>query len=258
MHPRRRWLAAAGAVVSLSGCELFWSWDGIGSGIGSSPKGADAGGCGSTTAILCDDFEHDDGSNNPWQPLTTLGGTASIDTTRATSGTHSLHAQVVSPGGADSIGAQWTRSVNLPPTAYLRMKVFAAHPLAGWQDFGSFGDTSGNFIALWVGTGTPTDALGWADNADSTNPSVSYATTWTGANAWSCVELEVDRTANRVRVWINGQESTDLEQSGVIFPQMSVLDIGAYVVPSTGAPAATYDLWIDDVVVDTQYADCVL
>jgi hypothetical protein len=137
------------------------------------------------------------------------------------------------------------------------MKVFPASPVAGWQDFGSFGDTNGAFIALWVGAGNPTDALGWADNADTANPNVSYATTWMGDNAWSCVELELDRTANRVRVWINGQESTDLEQSGVVFPQVSVLDVGAYVVPSAGA-AATYDLWIDDVVVDTQHADCVL
>jgi hypothetical protein len=249
MARRRRWAFLASAVVFLSGCELFWSWSGVGSAGGASP-------CGSRTAILCDDFEHDD-VNNPWQPLTTAGGTASIDTAHATSGTHALHARAVGAGGSPGIGAQWTRGVSLPDRAYLRMMVYGTSPLAAWQDFGSFGDTSGTFLALWMGTGDPDNALGWADNADPANPTVSLATSFAGADAWSCVELEIDRGQNAVRVWVNGAESTDLQRSSVVLPAVSVLDIGEYVIFPMNSPSMTYDVWIDDVVVDTQYVDCV-
>jgi hypothetical protein len=245
-----RSVALASALLATSGCELFWSWDGVGSGGGSPDGGGDGGAGCSAAALLCEDFE-DGFDSKRWQtPVVTAGSTVGIGTARHHSGSHALHAHVEATGtSADGFRAEWDSVRSFPPSVYLRMFVYPEAPIAGFEAFAEFDQASNPYplTSLWLGP----ESFGWTDSAEgSAAPSVGPLL----IGMWTCVEWEVDATARTVRVWVNGKESTGLAGSAVTLPKLDRLGIGEVVTTTSGSGA--YDLWLDDVVVDTSRIEC--
>jgi hypothetical protein len=254
MLPRLlRALGAATLLGALGGCELLWSWDGIGNGGGAS-GGA---GCTSATALVCDDFEHDD-VNNPWRPNTSPGGTIAIDTVHAHSGAHALHATTdESVPGEQAFGntlmAGWQQGLPGPPTTvYVRIYVFPSSSVAGFEGFGELvePDETGYLASLWMGS----SGYGWMQNV---SPEFYKTPSPLPSNKWTCVEWELDEASATGRVWVDGQEVPGLTQSLPSFA-MNLIEIGQRVSPNPDELAAgqTNDLWLDDVVVDVRRVGC--
>jgi hypothetical protein len=256
-------------VATLPGCELFWSWDGIGhGGDGSADSSApdsfssDAGAigtaCASPTALLCDDFEDDD-RNNPWQPQAYVigAGAVGLDTTHSRSGSHALHARADNRQPSAGIWAQWWQL--LPSVAgpvYLRVFVYPTNPLAGFESFAEFMQTDNNVLAALY---MDPQSVGWINSATAGPSSTLDVQSTLPTDRWSCVELEVDQPSSVGKAWINGVEyppggtSGTLDVSGVALPTPNQVNIGIYVDHGT---SQVYDLWLDDVVVDTRPVGC--
>jgi hypothetical protein len=249
-----RALGVASLLGALGGCELFWSWDGVGNGGGSAPRGA---GCASATALVCDDFEHDD-AVNPWHPYTSPGGTVGIDAMQAHSGHRALHATTDEgvPVSSDFQGilvAGWQQALSASPaTLYLRIYVFPANAVAGFESFAELEQTggSGDLAGLWMSP----SSYGWLDNVSG---GIRQTSTPLPAGTWTCVEWEFDASSATARVWIDGQAVPELTQSiGWFAPNQ--LEIGQRVSPAQTEQTAgqTNDVWLDDVVLDVQRVGC--
>ena len=253
----RRLLLACGACLALGtgACELFWSWDGVGG--GTSAGGADAG-C-PPTALLCEDFEHPrDPSTWTVQDLPAGGiAAADIDTAQHHSGAHSLHAHIESPADVDGgITAEWTNAGPFPQPLYVRLYVYPVTPIADFEVFAELDQTSGDYplTSLWLGSGGGVSSFGWIDSADMDPDANSDSITSPLAlNAWTCVEWLVDANAQTLEVWVNGQPAFP-PTTRPLPMSLDRFDVGAYV--QTSLPLTSYDVWIDDVIIDQQRIGC--
>jgi hypothetical protein len=75
---------------------------------------------------------------------------------------------------------------------------------------------------------------------------------------WFCLEWQVDfKSPEQVRVWLEGQESLDFsnQQPTLTDPRMEFFQVGPlFYYPGTNLPS--FDMWADDVVVDTKRIGC--
>lgn len=109
--------------------------------------------------------------------------------------------------------------------------------------------------AYW-GIGADGGATGDWTNWRTSEPSV--------AGEWVCVEWEMDASDNFIRLMFNGEPNEDLvvdtdDHGGndvdFVFPDFTTLDIG-WQLYQGGPTPDQFDLWIDDIVLDTTAVGC--
>jgi len=211
------------------------------------------------TAKLCDDFEAYPAGAAPqgaWKATTGNGGTLTVDTSKAWSGTKSLH--ITTPGGGAR--AVITQGKPLLPlegnNLYGRMMMFfvqppftthytlvrASGPLPGGGNatYSLGGFSKANVLFNYQ----PGDLLRWGKGV------------WP-ANQWTCVQWQFDGGKDEARVWLDGQPLTDMTVSKATkdwpAPSFQTLAIG---FENCCASDVKVQLWIDDVAVDDKPIDC--
>jgi hypothetical protein len=235
--------------------------------------------CSSSNAYLCDDFET--GMNQLlWtycQWIDQWCEPPVIDCTRAHAGNCSLRLPAHPlEGGADFSDSYIAHvaDAGLPLTLYARAYFYITAPpphsvspptLAGFFTLvgpSKWYQWAGPSIGITdMGAGT---ALQFNEWGASSNISSTTATAFP-ANQWVCVEWELTRASQtaavgNVSVWQNGAQLFDLSQTGasVTNPGPPVLYVEQLVITNTlWGPAPTgYDVWVDDVLVDTSPVGC--
>jgi hypothetical protein len=225
------------------------------------PPGPDASadgsgpvGCANSNAIFCEDFEEGLDANT-WPTVVTNGATAFVDTTNPHRGMRSLHgtALAVPPDASPfSPVALLIHPVVLPQTVYIRMFVYlSAVPMPSeafvltMQDHPSY---TGIEVELQGGQWAITD---WAASPSVNDNEAGAAT----AQQWHCVEWMVQQAASGATdVWLDGQELPGLHLTNLLVPDLEVLKVGIAFYYPPAQPQ--YELWLDDIYVDTSPVGC--
>jgi hypothetical protein len=211
-------------------------------------------GCANSNAILCEDFEEGlDG--NTWTGEVTNGAIVFVDTSNPHRGARSLHATAFAvPPDASRFSptAQLVHPVVLPQTVYIRTFVyFSAIPMPA-ETFVLTQQNHPNY------TGIEVELQGgqWAITDWTASPSVNdNQAPAANAQQWHCVEWMVQQAANGATdVWLDGQELTGLHLTNLPVPDLEVIKVGLtfYYPPSQ----PQYELWLDDIYVDTSPVGC--
>jgi hypothetical protein len=266
------------ALAWLAGCELFFPDDFVSSGDGGGARvdAADAGDGGAagaipcaqaTGAFLCEDFEEDGGlAANLWSKFDLSDGAhRAVDSTRYRSGQHSLHTWTDAvPGNArtPNLFASIEAHKNFPSPVYVR--VFVSLPSAAPQALEQFlvmqpdnppyqgiylGRQNDNVVFLDVvpkppvtGNATPFPAGQWTDQ-------------------WICVEWAITTgPSGSVQTYINSQPANSQPaitiQSAEVPPfSPGILTLGIGFYPAASGQSQ-FDVWFDDLYVDTQRVGC--
>lgn len=206
-------------------------------------------------AIVCDDFERS--TWDPfWNDLSPKDGSITIDRTKAHRGTSSLHfhtpAHPANVASELSFGhTPFTRS-----EFYLRAFVFIpddAPPPRG-ENLVSLSKVDGS-SGLLVNRTSNLLVATWG-------PPTGYEQVGTdgifSVGAWDCLEVHVAVGAGgapKVEIWLRDTEYPIGFKSPINLDPIGSVSIGINI-PSTSAPLPAYDLWLDDVIVDTVRVGC--
>ena len=221
------------------------------------------GDCADGGVLLCEDFENGL-SANTWQGGDKVNATAVVDTTQHHRGAYALHVSapaLTTDGSAVNVAANIRHytALPLPSPVFIRAFVMfsAAVPqsdeafLVAQQDQSPY---DGLQLELDFNSGD------YAVTDWTVNPSL-YAVSAVGATAttWTCVEWELDppssgTTTTNSDVWVNDTEVSPLHIGSTPMTDLEVLAFGLGFYQVTSLPA--YDLWIDDIYVDTSHVGC--
>lgn len=227
-------------------------------------------------AIACDDFEGNAAGGPPakWtvdiRPAGT--GTLQVDTTRAYSGTKSVHITLIA--NQAHINSFITRPLSPLPnnTMYgrLMMWVMETPPKnVHWDNIraqGFFPGTMTDGQYNYGGGPVPGDGALFANYWTPTADCWKNSKTRMPLAKWTCIEWLYDGSKNEMHYWLDGEELADMAVSqkgdGCIqgagannwrAPPFSKLSLGWYLAhPSP----VTIDAWMDDVAVDTKRIGC--
>lgn len=207
----------------------------------------------SPAPLLCDDFES--GLNTTNWTVAETNAMAVVDTLHAHSGAQSFHSQ--SPAvvaGPMDVRGQLVHAVTLPTSVYVRLWVYFDSPrVDGAELVASYEDhTPWNGVELQVISGQ------YAVN-DWTPPGAFASQGDVILGSWQCLEWEVVEptggATSETAVWLGATELGGLHLTSLPVPaDLGALRFGLSFNQVSAQPA--YDLWIDDIVVDTQRIDC--
>ena len=230
------------------------------------------GPCARTDALFCEDFEA--------QPV---GGAASldwgVDTRRGTlTVERSARAGKVLRVHTEDNGQAFLEVTDFAApgnTFYgrLRIKVDDFPTAPDWAHFTLVevtGSGSDEIVRPLGGQFAPTvgpDATFWGIGADG-GPTGDW-TSWqesapTVEDRWQCVEFEWYAPENRVAVWFDGVAQPDLTVTGdehggadvpFVLPTADTVRIGWQLYQGGSTPGA-YDVWVDDITLDTERVGC--
>ncbi len=162
----------------------------------------------------------------------------------------------------------------MPLTLYERAFFYvAAEPPAPSSPVTVMGAFTDNYWENWAGPNVGFSdvsggtALQFADFSDTNTTTSATTTTPFPTNQWVCVEWELTRasetaTVGNVTVWQDGVELGDVAQTGTSVtnqdtPVLIVNQLEKLGNLMNGPAAPTgYDVWIDDVFVDTSPVGC--
>lgn len=261
----------AGALVEDAGASDSGSSDG-----GSVPVAVDAGvtaldggelggpsRCGGASFKLCDGFESGTIDSQLWTRVLTAGATVSVDKVHAARGSYALH---IHTSNAASTTAYLKETRTFPVSQnsfYGRAFVFQAGPLAeyNWNYFSASGNNAtynlgGTTHPFGSATGTRVvrfnyQPMDWPSNSQTAAP----------VNRWACWEWWYQGGTNTLRAWLDGHELTDMAVNGGTADgtwsapnPFTSLAIGFHHAHPDVAPA--FDVWIDEVAVDTNRIGC--
>jgi hypothetical protein len=219
-----------------------------------SPIDASTPSCATTGVALCEDFESGAIDTTNW---TVDGQTPTIDSTRAARGKYSLHFQI--PSGTTP-RRSWIYETKTFPAAndsfYGRTFVYlTAMPLYHMGIVEGFhAKTPASVYA--VGTGNHDLLVNYKSDLTGVDNGVSDKMPFP-LNQWVCLEWQFDGVGNTVHVWIDGVADTAATLTGYTAPQFDrlVLGIALYGMPTT-PPDPTYDMWLDEIAVDSARITC--
>ena len=258
--------------------------------------GAGSGGAPDPCAnsFFCDDFESYPVGSPPGGMWTNNqnGGTVSVDTGRARSGTKSVKVVANMSSGYRSALISIAEASLLPPMSnvvYGRMMFFLESAPTGdvhWTFIDATGQVPGqNYHAVYrYGGQIPLMDSGGAfignqlmANYDTPNsydspPVGPSSDCWLHANTevvpvgkWSCAEWEFDTPNNSMHFWLDGQPLTDLTMTGTgqgcvhqdasfewLAPTLSQIDLGWESYQADDART----IWLDDVALGTERLHC--
>jgi len=224
--------------------------------------------------VLCEDFE----SEQPGQPADpmvwyTMGPRITVDDTRAARGTRSLHVQT---GSTETV--HFIRTPRVVPAARTRMWgrlfLWVAPPRPGkfsqWTVIEATGShaSGGTARVRFGGVHIPSVENRLAFNYDIWGARVpafrevrrELAGRDTSDGVWHCLEWMMDGGQREARLFRDGVEETGLAVKESIdgvaldFPSFDGLNIGMANYQSIGADS--WNVWIDEVAVDTQRIGC--
>jgi hypothetical protein len=212
--------------------------------------------CADAGVILCDDFENGLDTTK-WPFIAATNATTVVDTSLAHRGTRSLHTTafaVAADAGPTNIDGTLGHQGALPKTFYERLFVYFASPLPSENEaftvaLQGHAPFQGLQLEAVNGDITLTDFTG----ASAYVVSSTVATPGT----WHCIEWELvqgDAGVGQMATWWDGQPIAALQLSNVPMLDLGELQLGISFYQVTAQPA--YDLWIDDVYVDTSPVGC--
>jgi hypothetical protein len=225
--------------------------------------------CATLHAQLCDDFEAATLDTKTWTP----SGDVSLDTAQFARGKQALHLHIVDQAWATIaetqtfpeannhfFGRLFFRATAIPTTA----PNTAAHwTLVAGAGNGTSEIREGGIVGKW-GTGTDNQAADgtgdWtnADNDPAGNPKP------VPSNTWACVEWEYDGSKNETRFWWDGVEHPSMHTTSTmhggnsnayILPPFTNVKIG-WMLYQTPVNPTTFDIWIDEIAIDTKRIGC--
>jgi hypothetical protein len=228
--------------VFNAGCQLLFPLDGY-------SGGGDAGGPSCGAAFLCDGFE----SDAPWWNLKNEsdGGQVELSTVHPHRGAQSLHATTSSSTSGLDSSAYLRHVQTVPGLFYARVFIWIPSPaLSGAPWFLAATENSDQFRGISIGV-----SAGHLATNDWGNSPVAYhvASADLPLDRWVCVEWMVDATAQETRVWQEGNELPELHTTGLVVPPYGWFRAGIDV---TTVPGEHYEVWLDDLWVDTQPVGC--
>jgi hypothetical protein len=210
--------------------------------------------CANSGAILCEGFENGLDPNT-WPTTFANGGTVAVDSTNPHRGKNSLHVTsfpvTTTPPGVYQ--AMAVHPVSLPQTFYARTYVyFSAVPPVAANAFMNAQQAEPAYLGIEVETQNGNWAI--TDYAASPNYSDDQGGAASGGQ-WHCVEWLLTQTGGGATdVWLDGQELTGLNVTGLFVPTLDEIMFGiSFYQPP---PQPQYDLWIDDIYVDTVPVGC--
>jgi hypothetical protein len=217
--------------------------------------GSDGGGpslCPSFTGLACQDFEQ--ALSSPWGMGMSSGGTLTIDTNRFYRGAKSGHMSVPPQNNNAAAGAQLDWQFT-PGLSALYIRSFYYIPTAPASGFW--------MLSLHEGS-TPFSGFGFSLNTDGT---MSVGANYGGSpqservpfpyGRWVCIEVSVTfATAGHVGVRVDDvdQPTMGIDLDTAPTPPLQNTFNGAYVNPGAVTPA--WEMWIDEVAIDTQPIGC--
>jgi hypothetical protein len=182
-----------------------------------------------------------------------MGGQSVVDSTRPHSGHYSLHSHIDPvDAGAPDLNTSIQAYLQFPSPVYVRVFVYLPS-MPQPQALESFLGMQQNQ--------PPYPGIGFAlENAVATfSDWVSTpAATWTAPSfptgQWVCVEWAITAgTQGSVQTSINSNPTISAQDVQV--PPLGILTLGSTFYPAT-SPQPAFDLWTDDLFVDTQPIGC--
>jgi hypothetical protein len=226
--------------------------------VGSAEGGANdagSGGCPSATALLCEGFETGKVDASTWTS-NTQEATLTVDTMHVHSGTYALHIHASADAGADA-------TLN-------ETKTF---PAAAGHFFGR--------VMMWMDAPSPQShaTYAWAsdkteDTSDTSytlasqyqtvmaladfggNETYDHSATALPTGGWACYEWEFDGTDGKANFWLNSTPLTDIAEKAWGKTQFTNFQLGFHMWESDAPNPSSFDLWYDDLVIDTSRVGC--
>jgi hypothetical protein len=213
--------------------------------------------CASASVAFCDDFESGMLSASSWHTSLNPNGAISVDGTRACRGTHAVKNHIdLSPDMASYAQSNLSTPRGFPANPiYLRWFAYvpSTTPLISMQ-LAQIDEPTSPFGGVVFG-------IDDTRNFYSSSYNITAGTNTTSASfmpldQWVCFEWMVSSASGggESRFWINGNELADLR----IAPISPSPPFGEYVLGSdaNGQSLAPFDLWLDEVIVDSQPIGC--
>lgn len=218
--------------------------------------------CADAGVILCEDFENGLDSLK-WPVMDMNYATVVVDGTQHHRGANALHANMpalTTDGSTVNAGADIRHdATTLPSPVFVRAFVmFSSAQPQSTEEFMVVQQSASPYygLQLELDTGNAAYAL-----TDWTVSPTFYAVSTLGAAAatWNCIEWELDppasgTTTTNTDVWVNGTEVSSLHLANTPMSDLEMLGFGIGFYQVTSLPA--YDVWIDDIYVDTQPVGC--
>jgi len=263
---------ASGGMSSSSGGSGGTSAAGAASGgaaSGGSGGGATAGCTKTADTLFCEDFEQPLGVGskvNGWQQVTGMG-TLTADAVHAR-GTQALHVHTDGNGKAyikvdpfappsnSFFGRMYvwaTAFPSAPNYAHFTLVEAAGSPAGVIRPIGGqFIQGKGDLWGPGSDSGPTGDWTNWKESAPAE------------AGKWLCMEWEMTAATNAINIWIDGVAKTDLSvstkthggtQVDFVFPTFSNIWFGWWLYQAGPTPAS-FDLWLDDIVLSKKRVGC--
>jgi hypothetical protein len=205
---------------------------------------------------LCDGFESPTLNGAIWS-LEQTDSTITIDSSRAYRGKQSVHV------ATQAVVASTTIYGHLAESFYVggggnHIFVRAFYYMSSPRNVSSLALSTVNSVTSGINIDIGAHPGGnFHMNSSGATPQSQTAIQIMPLDTWFCFEYEVDAssaTATVVNAWVNDSTQV-LNQGGISMNPLSSLGLGLSFYGTTAAEGA-HDLWLDEVIVDTQRIGC--
>lgn len=217
--------------------------------------------CADAGVLLCEDFENGLDSNK-WPTVDNNYATAVVDGTQHHRGANALHVHMpalTTDGSMVNVGSDIRHYASLPSAVFVRAFVmFSSAQPQSTESFFLAQQSASPYYGLQLELNDQN-----ADYAltDWTVSPTFYSISTLGAAAamWNCVEWELEppasgTTTTSTDVWVNGTEVSSLHLTNTPMSDLEMLGFGLGFYQVTSLPS--YDMWFDDIYVDTARVGC--
>ncbi len=261
---------AGGTAGTTTAAGTTGSTSATGSAAASTSTGGPAGepSCATTgkNLLICDDFEAEalGGAPDPtiWTVDKGVGATVAVDDSQFRHGKHALHLHTL-PDSNKALMHE-TKTFPLPGgtnSLYGRANVMIAAGLTVPKDHTNFFEASGKVNGQDGNYRYGAAGAKFFANYNPGDPGESSKTA-VPVGVWSCVEWAFLGDTNEMRFWIDDKEITDLAVppagvNGKVWtaPNFNSFYFG-WITYATDTASDHYDIWYDDVAIDTARIGC--
>jgi hypothetical protein len=204
---------------------------------------------GASDLLVCDDFEAG-GPGSAWAPFAKGDGTGIVDGAHTRDGSSALHVTVTTLGSEYVL--QWrdipqTTGTDLFVRAYL---YFPALPDGGTGLF-----TMIEAGAPFAGGRVILDDTGELTLHDEVTGENAPQNPTLVAGRWTCLEWELlEANAGHMNLWIDDELGASYE--GDTLPATKIASVNVGAVYQNGTPTRSFEVWLDDVVIDDARITC--
>jgi hypothetical protein len=211
--------------------------------------------CAQEAYLFCDGFEQSILTN--WAAISTTGGQAGLDSTHVYRGRRALHANtyaILEAGTSESAYVMKYGATPWPTHFFTRMFVYMPSPPPTFTfNILDLQQNGGSYTGLELRV-KPSELLGMVTFLTPADQQWQSSDASVGFDQWMCFELEVDTAAETEHVYVNDVEVTDLAQGNLALGQLGNVIVGLGFAQAN--PQPSYDVWIDEVAVDSARIGC--